>query len=116
VAANGSIYVLDNNNVQVVEMTSSGRAVAHWPAPPSSTLDSAHVLALADGRVLVTDPGGSILLYKRPGASAVRLNLVLPANGTRKQSLLGISLSKKGSLLATDSAGHRVLVFKVPRV
>jgi Double zinc ribbon/NHL repeat len=115
VAPNGSIYVLDNNNFEVKEMSQSGNSIAHWPAPPSTTLDSAHVLALPKGRLLISDPTGSLLLYKRPGATAVRLTLRTPGKATGKQSPLGLSLTRAGQVLVTDTDGNRVLVVSIPR-
>jgi DNA-binding beta-propeller fold protein YncE len=114
-APNGAIYVLDNNNFEVKEMSQAGKSIAHWPAPPSSTLDSAHVLALPKGRLLVSDPTGSLLLYKGTGATAVRLSLRIPGQGSGKLSFLGLSLTRGGQVLVTDTGGNRVLVVSIPR-
>jgi Double zinc ribbon/NHL repeat len=115
VGPSGSIYVLDNNNFEVKEMTPTGKSIAHWPAPASTTLDSAHVLALPNGRLLVSDPTGSLLLYKRPGATAVRLTLRASSTGSSGQSPLGVSLTRNGQVLVTDATGNRVLVISLPR-
>jgi len=114
VSPSGPVYVLDNGNFQVAEMNQLGKSIARWSAPSSSTLYSAHVLPLSNGRLLVSDPTGSLLLYKRPGANAVRLSLRISGTSNSRQSPLGISLTHSGEVLVTDNAGNRLLAISIP--
>jgi hypothetical protein len=115
VAANGTIYVLDNNNQRVRALDSSGRTVGLWPAPPSSTLFSVHVLAMSSGRLLLSDPSGSLLLYRRGTHAAVRTALRTGGSQAQDISPLGLALTRTGKVLVTDNTGNRILVASLPR-
>jgi glucose/arabinose dehydrogenase len=106
----GSIYILDNNNRRVQIVNAAGSFSGQRPAPPSSTIASAHVLPLPDGRLVVSDPTGSLLLYPPNGGSATRIVLRVKGDPSARISPLGLALTTKGSVLVTDTMGNRILV------
>jgi DNA-binding beta-propeller fold protein YncE len=107
---NGSIYILDNNNQRVQIVNAAGTFSGQRPAPPSSTISSAHVLPLPDGRLLVSDPTGSLLLYPPNGGSATRIVLQVKGDPSARISPLGLALATGGRVLVTDTMGNRILV------
>ena len=106
----GFTYILDNNNQRVQIVNAAGAFVGQRRAPASSTIASAHVLPLPDGRLLVSDPTGSLLLYPSNGGSATRIMLRVKGDASAKVSPLGLALMKQGGVLVTDTAGNRLLV------
>jgi DNA-binding beta-propeller fold protein YncE len=112
----GSIYVLDNNNRRVQVVTATGAFTGQRPAPASSTLASSHVLALPDGRLVVSDPTGSLLVYPPAGSTATRVVLRVKGNSSTPLSPLGLSLMTGGKVLVTDTAGNRLLVIPSSRL
>jgi DNA-binding beta-propeller fold protein YncE len=113
---NGSIYVLDNNNRRVQVVTAAGAFSGQRPAPPSSTLASAHVLPLPDGRLIVSDPTGSLLVYPPHGSSATRIVLRVKGDPSSPISPLGLSLTSQRTVLVTDTTGNRLLVISTSRL
>lgn len=114
VAANGTIYVLDNVNKRIKALKPSGALAAQWPAPQSDTLHSVHLLALPDGRVLASDPSGALLVYALGVANPTRLPLGGAGQSLGAVEPLGLSLTPRGQVLVTDGAGNRLLVVPIP--
>jgi DNA-binding beta-propeller fold protein YncE len=114
ISGDGTVYVLDNVNNRIKEIRPSGAFVRSWPVPPSSTLYSVHVLPLRNGRILATDPAGSLLLYSSRGGAAQRLRLQIRGQAASDVSPLGLSLLVQGKVLVTDHAGNRLLVVTLP--
>jgi hypothetical protein len=113
---NGSIYVLDNNNQRVQVVTAAGSFSGQRPAPASSTLASSHVLPLPDGRLVVSDPTGSLLVYPPGRNTATRVVLRVKGNSSAPVSPLGLSLLTGGKVLITDTAGNRLLTIPSSRL
>ena len=113
---NGMLYVLDNNNQRVCEITTSGTLVAQWTAPVSSTEFSSHILPLPDGRLLLSDPSqGSLLIYNRGAKKPTRL--ILEMKGSTQPHLipLGLARTQNGEILVTDNANGEILAVRLPR-
>jgi DNA-binding beta-propeller fold protein YncE len=111
----GTVYVMDNVNNRITAMRPIGAPTDERPAPASTTVTSVHVLALSDGRLLASDPSGSLLLYPRGAGAPIRILLRLPGQGGTGITPLGLSLLGNGKVLVTDSGGNRLLVLGVPR-
>jgi hypothetical protein len=114
VSADNVLYVVDNGNLQLRALTPVGKATGHWPVPSSSTLFSAHVLPLSDGRLLVSDPAGSLLLYARGSKIPTRIVLRMPGMGSTPPSPLGMAATAGGKVLVTDNSKGRILVVSLP--
>jgi DNA-binding beta-propeller fold protein YncE len=112
----GLIYILDNNNQRVQIVNGADTFTGQRPAPPSSTIASAHVLALPDGRLLVSDPTGALLLYPSNGGSATRIVLRIKGGSTTRISPLGLALATRERVLVTDTSGSRLLVIPVSQL
>jgi hypothetical protein len=112
----GFIYILDNNNQRVQIVNAADAFTGRRPAPPSSTLASAHVLPLPDGRLLVSDPTGALLLYPANGGGATRIVLRVKGASSTRISPLGLARTTTGRVLITDTAGNRLLVISVAKL
>jgi DNA-binding beta-propeller fold protein YncE len=111
VSPNNTVYVLDNMNNRIKVLTATGAFIAQWPAPPSETLHSVHVLPLRGGRMLASDPfAGALLLYRPGGGLPVRVPLGVPGRAAGSVQPLGLSLGPGGDILVTDANGNRVLL------
>jgi DNA-binding beta-propeller fold protein YncE len=111
VSPDRTVYVLDNMNNRIEALTATGAFIAQWPAPPSDTLHSVHVLPLRGGRVLASDPfAGALLLYRPGGGVPVRVPLGVPGQAPGSVQPLGLSLGPGGKILVTDGNGNRVLL------
>jgi DNA-binding beta-propeller fold protein YncE len=111
VSPNDTVYVLDDVNNRIKAMTPAGAFIAQWPAPPSDTLHSVHVLPLRAGRMLASDPiSGALLLYRPGGGVPVRLPLGVPGRSAGPVQPLGLSLGPGGTVLVADGTGNRLLV------
>jgi len=112
----GLTYILDNNNQRVQIVSAANTFTGQRPAPSSSTLASAHILPLPDGRLLVSDPTGALLLYPSNGGSATRIVLRVKGDSSTHISPLGLALTGRGRVLITDTTGNRLLVLSVARL
>ena len=111
VSPNDTVYVLDDMNNRIKAMTPTGAFIAQWPAPPSDTLHSVHVLPLRGGQMLASDPtSGALLLYRPGGGVPVRVPLSVPGPAAGSVQPLGLSLGSGGNVLVTDGNGNRVLL------
>ena len=123
VAVGGSggdkLYVLDGARDRVIALTPTGAIAAHWPAPPSDPRTPPQLLPLPDGRLLVSDPTGAILVYPADSALPVFARaLMLPGRRGHRGYLhgsFGLSRTPQGGLLVADVAGNRLLVVPMPR-
>jgi hypothetical protein len=98
-------------NKRIKALTATGAFIAQWPAPPSDTLHSVHVLPLHGGRMLASDPfAGALLLYRPGGGVPVRVPLGVPGRAAGSVQPLGLSLGPGGNVLVTDGNGNRVLL------
>lgn len=109
VTRSGIIYVLDNINDRIEALNSNGAYLGQWPAPPSGTVQSAHVLPLDDGRLLASDPSGAIIIYSPSGAST-RHALTAPGSAPGPVQPLGMALMPGGGILVADATGNRLLI------
>jgi hypothetical protein len=115
VSPDDTVYVLDNMNNRIKVLSATGAFIAQWPAPPSDTLHSVHVLPLRGGRLLASDPfAGALLLYRPGGGVPVRVPLSvplsMPGRGAGAVQPLGLALGPSGNVLVTDGHGNRVLL------
>jgi len=119
VGGGDKLYVLDGARDRVIALTSTGTVVAHWPAPPSDPRTPPQLLPLPDGRLLVSDPTGAILVYPADSALPVFARaLMLPGRRGRRGYLhgpFGLSRTPQGDLLVADVVGNRLLVVPMPR-
>jgi len=108
-----ALYVLDGVDGHIVALNSSGRIAARWPPIASPEINSgtaAHVIAWPDGRLLVSGPGGAILVYADTTSPIFRRDIGLPGGRGRPRGPLGISRTPGGALLVADTAGNQVLL------
>jgi hypothetical protein len=112
VARDGSIFVLDNTNERIEKFTPDWKAVGQWPAPPSDTFHSAHVLALSPTRFLVSDPRGSLLDYDISTNPATIHRYALA--GVKGAGPVGLALLDKDHVLVTDNANRAVWSVPLP--
>jgi len=109
---NGSIYVLDNANQRVQKFTGTWLPKAQWPAPPSDTSHTAHIVVLEPQRFLVSDPSGSVLDYDTSVTPAVVRRRGF--SGNLAISPLGLAPLDKSHLLVTDAHNHAVWSVTLP--
>lgn len=116
VDASNVVYVMDNGNLMIRVLSPKGLARAEWVAPASSTLFSAHVLPLNGGRLLVSDPAGSLLLYAKGQKLPLRIVLHVRGGGLSPVPIspLGLASVGGGKVLVVDSTGGRILVVTLP--
>lgn len=115
VAADGTIYVLDNQNNRIEALSPGGQFLKQWPAPASDTVLSVHVLPLPKGGVLASDPAAALLVYPAGGGQPVRHVIAAPANQSSTATVpQGLSLMPDGRLLVTDARGGRLFVMRLP--
>lgn len=112
----GLIYILDNNNQRVQIVNAAHAFTGQRPAPASSTIASAHVLPLPDGRLLVSDPTGALLLYPPNGRAATRIVLRVNGASSGRISPLGLALATGERILITDTAGNRLLLISISKL
>jgi DNA-binding beta-propeller fold protein YncE len=111
VSPDDTVYVLDDMNNRIKAMTPTGAFIAQWPAPPSDTLHSVHVLPLRAGQMLASDPtSGALLLYRPGGGVPARIPLSVPGPAAGSVQPLGLSLGRGGKVLVTDGNGNRLLL------
>jgi DNA-binding beta-propeller fold protein YncE len=111
----GTIYVMDNVNDRITAMRPIGTVIDERPAPASTTVTSVHLLALPNGRVLASDPAGSLLLYPRGSGAPTRVLLRLSGQASGSVTPLGLSLLRSGKVLVTDNGHNRLLILGLPR-
>jgi len=115
VAPDSSLYIYDDTNARIKHEDASGHFVMQWAAPPSDTIHSVHVLPLADGRLLASDPnGGALLVYPLHGGTPTRLPLRVAGQALGPIQPLGLARLSNGDVLVTDGVGARLLVVTVP--
>ncbi len=74
------------------------------------------LMALPDGRLLVSGPPDAVLVYAADDTLPVFQRAVTLPNGQgRVLGALGLSSAPRGDLLVTDTAGNRVLLMPAPR-
>ncbi len=110
IGGDGTIYVLDNVNDRIEALTPTRAFVQQWPAPRSDTIFSDHLLLLADGRLVATDPAGALVVYQRGNRTPVRLPLQEGNQSRTRIEPVGLALGPHGTLLVTDTQGGTVLL------
>jgi len=116
------LYVLDGTDGHIVALTPAGTIAAQWPPAAPSTISAAttmrpgRLMALPDGRLLVSGPPDAVLVYAADDTLPVFQRAVtLPNDQGRVLGALGLSSAPRGDLLVTDTAGNRVLLMPAPR-
>jgi len=111
VGADDKLYVLDSGSGRIVALTSGGRLVARWPIVPVATGALAHLLPLPDGRVLLSDASGAVVIYDKDSAlPAFKRALTLTGGRSQAHGPLGLSRAPHGDILVTDTRGNRLLL------
>jgi len=111
VGADDKLYVLDSGSDRIVALTSGGRLVARWPIVPGVTGTLAHLLPLPDGRVLLSDASGAIVIYDKDSAlPTFKRALTLAGGMSQAHGPLGLSRAPHGGILVTDTRGNRLLL------
>ena len=109
VGADDKLYVLDSGSGRIVALTSGGRLVARWPIVPVATGALAHLLPLPDGRVLLSDASGAVVIYDKDSAlPAFKRALTLTGGRSQAHGPLGLSRAPHGDILVTDTRGNRL--------
>jgi len=109
------VYVLDSGGARIVSLTSGGRFVARWPIIPGAATAPEHLLPLPDGRVLLSDASGAILVYDKDSAlPTFKRALTLAAGRTGAHGPLGLSRTPHGDILVADTAGNKLLLVPLP--
>ncbi len=109
--ADDKLYVLDSGSGRIVALTSGGRVVARWPIVPGVTGTLAHLLPLPDGRVLLSDASGAIVIYDKDSAlPTFKRALTLAGGMSQAHGPLGLSHAPHGDILVTDTRGNRLLL------
>jgi len=115
VAPDSSLYLYDDANTRIKQEDASGHFVMQWAAPPSDTIHSVHLLPLADGRLLASDPNdGALLVYPAHGGTPTRLPLRVAGQALSPIQPLGLARLSNGDVLVTDGASNRLLVVTLP--
>ncbi len=115
IGAGDKIYVLDSGRDSIVALTSDGRLVARWPIAPNARGVSAHLLPLPDGRVLLSNASGAIVVYDADSAlPPFKRALTLTGGQGRAYGPLGLSRTPHGDILVTDTEGNRLLLAPLP--
>lgn len=114
VGPGGNIYVLDNENRRIQELTPAGKALAQWATQGSDTVRSVHVLPLANGRILASDPTGALLLYRPKESLPVRLPIQVGTQPAGVVQPLGLALAPHHTVLIADAHGNRLLLVSLP--
>ena len=116
VAPDSSLYIYDDLNARIKHEDAAGHFIMQWGAPPSDTIHSVHVLPLADGRLLASDPnGGALLVYPPHGGTPTRLPLRVAGQAPGAIQPLGLARLSNGNILVSDGAGGRLLVVPSPQ-
>jgi glucose/arabinose dehydrogenase len=113
VGPHGDIYVVDNVNMRIEELGPHGEFRGLWAIPPSVTSFSVHALPLSDGRLLASDPSGSLILY-RPGGPVTRISLQTHGQPPTTLSPLGLAPGRAGTIVVTDNRGGRIFLATLP--
>jgi len=114
IGAGDKIYVLDSGGARIVAVTSDGRLVARWPIVPGAAGASGHLLPLPDGRVLLSNASGAIVVYDEDSAlPPFKRALTLAGGQGRAYGPLGLSRTSHGAILVTDTVGGRLLLVPV---
>jgi len=111
VGAGDKLYVLDSGSDRIVALTSGGRLVAQWPIVPDVTRTRVHLLPLPDGRVLLSDASGAIVIYDKDSAlPPFKRPLTLAGGRSQAHGPLGLSRAPHSDILVTDTEGNRLLL------
>lgn len=111
----GTIYVVDSQNNQVKQFSSSWQLLHSWPAVASDTLHAPHLLPLAGGRLLVSDPPDDKLLLFDSASAAPRA-FAVPALGGVAAQPLGLAPGVHGTILVTCNGTGQVISVQLPGV
>jgi len=115
VGAGDKLYVLDSGSDRIIALTSGGQLAARWPIVPSVTGTLAHLLPLPDGRVLLSDASGAIVIYDKDSAlPQFKRPLTLAGGRSQAHGPLGLSRAPHGDILVTDTRGNRLLLVPAP--
>jgi hypothetical protein len=109
----GTVFVVDSQNNQVKEFSGGWHLLRSWPAVASDTLHAPHILPLAGGRLLVSDPADSKLLLFDPTSSTPQAFLVPPRAGLAAQPL-GLAHGPDATILVTNNGTGQVLQVRLP--
>lgn len=111
VGAGDKLYVLDSGSDRIIALTSGGQLAARWPIVPSVTGALSHLLPLPDGRVLLSDASGAIVIYDKDSAlPPFKRPLTLAGGMSQAHGPLGLSRAPHGDILVTDTRGNRLLL------
>jgi DNA-binding beta-propeller fold protein YncE len=106
----GTLYVLDNVNNRIEALAPTRAFVQQWPAPGSDTVFSVHLLPLADGRLVASDPAGALVVYRHGDRTPARFPFQQGGQGRTQVEPVGLALGPHGTLLVTDAQGGTVLL------
>lgn len=110
----GAIFVMDSQNNRIDRFSSDWQLQFTYPLVPTDTLHPPHMLPLADGRLLVTDPpGNKLLLFGPADAQPVAFSLggssPLPC-----ASPLGLAADRLPAVLITCNGSGQLWQVRVP--
>jgi DNA-binding beta-propeller fold protein YncE len=101
-----SIIVDDSQVGQIDLYSPAWQLLQSWAVPTPDTLHSPHVVALADGNVLITDPAdGKLLLFKAGAAQP----LAYSVPGGAAAVPLGVAIDSHGNVLLTCNGLNDVI-------
>jgi hypothetical protein len=108
-AADGSLYVVDSQFSRLAHYSATWALLQQWPIAVPDTQHSPRVLALADGRLLASDPLDNALLLYDPSIPQPQS---FPLTGGGEP--LGLAPGGHGDVLVTCSSSGEVLDVDVP--
>jgi len=109
----GVMYIVDSQNSRLERFSSGGLLQQTWQLAVSDTVHSPHVLPLADGRVLVSDPQGGKLLLFDSATNQVWSHSLIPGGPSLEP--LGVALVGQSKALITCNGSGQILEIAIPR-
>jgi DNA-binding beta-propeller fold protein YncE len=116
VAANGTIYVMDSQNNRIEQFTRDWQLQYAYPLIPTDTQHAPHMLPLADGRLLVTDPRDDKLLLFGPAGDQPQAFALTGPSAAGPRVPLGLAADTLPNVLVTCNGSGQVWRVKVPGI
>ncbi|MBX6771439.1 MAG: glycosyltransferase family 39 protein [Chloroflexi bacterium] len=109
VGTDGTIYMTDAANFQVMRFAATFQPQARWPIAAFGSVHGAQLAVAPDGTLYASDPANHrVIHYDRDGHPLDQIE------GAELGQPVGVAVDTAGDLYVADAAGGRVLVFGQP--